>query len=108
MRFAIKNINANDEHYRLKVLRNARLIIIGHMIKPGEAKLNNYLIKTEKANLKLVCLKLLSRCRLQRDYDGNVIVTFKFDKDDELASLITYGNGEFAGSDILKEAFFRK
>jgi len=108
MRFAIRNVMANDESYRFKVLRNARLIIIGHRIKPGEAKLNNYLIKTEQANLKLVCLRLLSRCKLQRDYDGNVIVTFKLDKDDELASLITYGNGEFAGSNILKEAFFRK
>ena len=42
-----------------------------------------------------------------RDYDNNVVVLFPNKNDDKLAALITYGNLELKGSNILKNAFFR-
>ena len=58
-------------------------------------------------NLKAACVKLLTGCKVTRDYDNNVIVLFPNKDDDALASLITYGNLELRGSNILKDAFFR-
>lgn len=107
MQFVIENLQANLESYKYKVLKNAWLIIISHKMLPGEAKLNNYLLNNYKLNLKAACLKLINRCKIMRDYDKNVIIIFPNKKDDELASLITYGNLELRGSNILKNAFLR-
>ena len=107
MHFRIENLQANFESYRYKVLRNAWLAIISHKILPGEGALNNYLMTTYKLNLKTACIKLIHKCKIMRDYDNSVIILFPNKDDDKLASLITYGNLELRGSNILKNAFFR-
>lgn len=107
MQFTINNLQANIEHYRYKVLKNAWLIIISHKILPGETKLNNYLLNNYKLNLKTACIKLLNRCKIMRNYDNQAIIIFPDKEDDKLAALITYGNLELKGSNILKNAFFR-
>lgn len=107
MQFRIKNLQANLEAYRYKVLRNAWLAIISHKLSPSEKALNDYLLANYKLNLKATCISLIHKCKIMRDYDNNVIVIFPNKDDDKLAALITYGNLELRGSNILKNAFFR-
>ena len=107
MQFVITNISANLEAYKYKIIHNAHLIIISHTLTPGETSLNNYLLKNYKLNLKMACLKLLTRCKFYRNYDNQVIILFPDEEDDKLASLITYGNDRVKGSNLLKNAFFR-
>lgn len=107
MQFIFNNIQANFETYKYKLLWNARLLIISHKLTPGETNLNNYLIKTYKTNLKAISLYLISKAKIYRDFDNNVIVLFPDKRDDKLAAFITYGNNEVSGSNILKKAFFR-
>jgi hypothetical protein len=107
MQFVIKNIQANLQSFKYKLLRQAHLIIIAHRLSPGEIKLNQYLEKNYKLNLKNACLYLLAKSKIYRDMNNNIIVLFPNKDDDKLASLITYGNLELRGSKLLKLALFR-
>lgn len=90
-----------------QVVYDAKTVVIRHKTTPGEQKLNKYLIDSYGLDLKATCLYLISQCKLQKDKAKNIIVIFPKKKDDELAALVTYGNGEIKGSNLLKEAFFR-
>ena len=107
MQFVIKNIQANLQSFKYQLIRNAHLIIISHHLTPGEIKLNQYLKENYKLDLKSACIYLLSKSKIYRDLDNNIIVLFPDKNDDKLASLITYGNNEMKGSKLLKLALFR-
>ena len=107
MQFVIKNIQANLQTFKYQLIRNAHLIIISHRITPGEIKLNQHLKENYKLDLKSACIYLLSKSKIYRDLDNNIIVLFPDKNDDKLASLITYGNNEMKGSKLLKLALFR-
>ena len=107
MQFVIKNIQANLQAFKYQLIRNAHLIIISHRLTPGETKLNQYLRENYKLDLKSACIYLISKSKIYRDLDNNVIVLFPNKDDDKLASLITYGNKEMKGSKLLKLALFR-
>ena len=51
-----------------------------------------------------MCIKLLLDFTFYKDDEGNLILMFKNQKYDTIASLITYGNGAILGSQILKIA----
>ena len=107
MQFVIKNIQANLQAFKYQLIRNAYLIIISHRLTPGEIKLNKHLKENYKLDLKSACIYLLSKSKIYRDLDNNIIVLFPDKNDDKLASLITYGNNEMKGSKLLKLALFR-
>ena len=107
MQFVIKNIPANLQAFKYQLIRNAHLIIISHRFTPGETKFNQYLRQTYKLDLKPACIYLISKSKIYRDLDNNIIVLFPDKNDDKLASLITYGNNEMKGSKLLKLALFR-
>ena len=107
MQFVIKNIQANLQAFKYQLIRNTHLIIISHRLTPGETKLNQYLRENYKLDLKSACIYLISKSKIYRDLDNNVIVLFPNKDDDKLASLITYGNNEMKGSKLLKLALFR-
>lgn len=107
MLFTIRNVQANMACYRAKILRNAKLIIMAHTLTAGETRLNDRLLHERGIGLKNACLYLLAKCRISRNYDKEMIITFPNNDDDELAAFITYGDGRVKGSNLLKDAFFR-
>jgi hypothetical protein len=67
--------------------------------------LDQFIAQQYKASLKHICIKLLLNMTFYTDEEGNLILLFKNQKYDQLASLITYGNGAIPGSRILQTAF---
>jgi len=50
---------------------------------------------------------VIANSKIYRNSSNEFIITFPSKKIDNLASLITYGDGKIQGCDILKEAFLR-
>jgi len=108
MQFRISNKMASKLFFKGQLIYNAAYIALQHKLLPSEIKLNNYLIKTYKKDLKTIAVMLVQKCKLLHNYTGEAIIIFPNKADDTLAQLITYGNIEFNGSNILKDLFFRK
>ena len=90
-----------------QIIYDAKTVIIRHRITPGEQKLNKYLIDSYGLDLKAACLYLLANGKVQKNKDKDIIFLFPKKSDDRLAALITYGNGELKGCNLLKDALFR-
>ena len=71
----------------------------------AEKKLELYLRKNYGLSLKAVCIQLWAASKVVTA-DSKIFKTIFTNKNlDSLAELITYGNSEVSGSNILKEAF---
>jgi hypothetical protein len=66
--------------------------------------MDRYVQQQYKMSLKNLCVKLLLNLTFYEDNAGNLVLLFKDNKYDNIASLITYGNGAIPGSKILKIA----
>ena len=105
MFFAIKNNKYQSiEHLRTNTLLNAYFIIQNYSLHASELILDNYIQQQYKTSLKNLCIKLLLSLTFYEDAEGNLVLLFKDQKYDKLASLITYGNGAIPGSRILQIA----
>ena len=107
MQFIIENKVANHAFMKWQTIINARNIIWHHKITPGEHRLNNYLLANYNVDLKAACIYLLGKCKMYRDHSNAIIILFLEKDDDDLAALITYGDGVIKGSKILADAFLR-
>ena len=78
-----------------------------HLYKNGvrEIALNNYLKENYNINLKAACLLIVSNVTIKTNLDTRIIYTINDEQLSMLAKLITYGNLEIQGSDILKAVF---
>ena len=108
MQFRIKNNSANTIWFRGTLIKEATYIALCHKILPAEKKLNDYLIKTYNKDLKTLAILIVRNCQIMHNFKGEAVIIFRNPEDDKLATLITYGSFEFAGSNILKDMFFRK
>ena len=66
--------------------------------------MDQYVQQHYKTSLKNLCVKLLLNLTFYEDNTGNLVLMFKDNKYDTIASLITYGNGAIPGSKILQTA----
>ena len=107
MQFTITNNAANYDFMKFRIYMDARRIILFRRLNATDKILEQYLIDNYKLDLRTICLQLIQRCKIYKDLSHTIVVLFPNKKDDELASLITYGNGEIKGSNILKDAFCR-
>ena len=107
MLFRITSPVANKSRYNFWVLQGARLTIATYRVKPAQKQLNDYLWKEYGLSLKTACAVVIANCRIQKNNSNELIVTFPAKKIDNLAAIITYGNGKIQGCSILKEAFGR-
>lgn len=107
MVFRIKSLIADKSQYNFWVLHGASLTIATYRLKPAQKQLNDYIWKRFGLNLKAACALVVSNCRIQKNKNNEVIITFPSKKIDQLAALITYGDGKIQGCSILKEAFGR-
>jgi hypothetical protein len=107
MVFRIASPVINQSRYNFWVIQGARLAIATYQIKPAQKQLNDYIWKEFGLNLKAACMLVLANCRLQKNQSNELIITFPSKKIDNLAAMITYGNGKIQGCPILAEAFGR-
>lgn len=92
------------EKLRTSTLINAYHIIRKYPLKASDIAMDNYLQQQYKTSLKDCCVKLLLNLTFYEDDTGNLILLFKNQKYDAMASLVTYGNGAIPGSRILQIA----
>ena len=105
MFFKVKNKHyLSTEQLRTDTLLNAYFLIQNYSLHASDLVLEQFLQQQYKTTLKNMCIKLLLSLTFYKDDDGNLILLFKDQKYDKLASLITYGNGAIPGSRILQIA----
>lgn len=92
------------EYLRTSTLLKAYYIIKKYPIGATEMLLEQYLQQQYKVSLKDMCIKLLLKLSYYEDDHGNLVFLFKDHKYDQIARLITYGNGVIHGSKILQAA----
>lgn len=108
MFFSITNEIANWEFTTTRVFNSARSKILFYNLNTTDKILDKYLKQNLHIDLRSACLYLLTNCRMYRDKDNTIIVKFNTKSADNLAALITYGNRQVKGSNILNIAFGRK
>ena len=67
--------------------------------------LDEYFKKENGMPLRYVCLRILMESTINEDEDGSLIIEQRAKDISELARLITFGDGNMQGSNILKLAF---
>ena len=95
----------NSEYVKALIRREARKYILLAPMLSTEVALNRYFTSKFKQPFKRVCLMVLSNCLISIDKNNEITITFKTQKADQLAELITFGNGLIMGCDILTNAF---
>ena len=106
MLFTISNKRRQSiEQLRANTLLNAYFIIQNYPLHASDLALDNFIQQQYKTSLKNLCIKLLLKLTFYENEFGELVLLFKNQKDDKLASLITYGNGAIPGSRILQLAF---
>ena len=107
MFFRVVSPIANNSQYNFWILHGARLAITTCRLKPAQKQLDDHLWKTYGVNLRAASLMVIANCKIQKNKSNELIITFPSKKIDNLAALITYGDGKIQGCSILKEAFGR-
>lgn len=86
------------------IVESAYDYISCYELRGNDLKLDKYLTDAYGVGLKSACAYLVEHCDC--NFSGNTaIIHFLENKLDNLASLITYGNGVIKGSRILRKAF---
>jgi hypothetical protein len=73
-----------------------------------EIALDKYLKENYNQQLIPLCLKIVRGIKIVKAPQGTLLITIPNKKLDEFAQLITYGNSEIEGSNILKRALRSK
>jgi hypothetical protein len=105
MFFKIENRHfMSPDQTRTSILLKAYYIIKRYPIHASEKILDNFIQSQYKISLKDLCIKLLLHITFYQADDNTLILMFKDATYDQMARLITYGNGAIPGSNILKIA----
>lgn len=67
----------------------------------NETALNEYLFERYNITLKAACLQIIVKSRYSKSKD-KIVITMLDKKWDDIARLITFGNGRLQGSKILQ------
>lgn len=103
MLFIIPNKNyLSTEQLRTSTLVKAYYIIQKFPLHASDLILENYIKQQYKTSLKNMCVKLLLNLTFYKNDAGDLVLMFKNSKYDQIARLITYGNGVIPGSKILQ------
>ena len=105
MFFSIKNKRySSTEQLRTSTMLSAYYNIQRYPMNGAELLMDQYIQRQYKTSLKNICVKLLLNLTFYADDEGNLVLMFKDNRYDTIASLITYGNGAIPGSKILQTA----
>lgn len=107
MKFIIKNITKTDQvdYLRVRIAICAARYVRVADFGSTEYKLNNYLKKTYGYGLRECCKSIINSIDILINSERDFVVLIKDKNLDDLASFITYGNGLYEGSPILRNAF---
>ena len=106
MYFIIKNkYNWADNYFKAKIIRAAIRRIRTYKIGSVELALNEYFIKKHHITLKKLCTSLITDLKFYKSSTDEYILKFKTKEIGDLATFITFGDGNIQGSKILKVAF---
>jgi hypothetical protein len=94
----------STEQLRTSALVKAYYIIQNYPLHASDLSLDQYMRQQHNTTLKNMCIKLLLNLTFYEDNSKNLILLFKNPKYDQIARLITYGNGAIPGSKILQTA----
>ena len=94
----------STEQLRTNTLLDAYFIIKNYPMLASDTILDNFIQQQYNTSLKNMCIKLLLSLTFHTDDSGNLVLMFKDNRYDKIASLITYGNGAIPGSKILRIA----
>lgn len=97
--------NYNQNFFKLKLLRWAKIRILAHSMGPTELLLDKYLKAHYKTGLKSACIFLTYNVEIDATQSTDVRVYFKNDQFEKMARIITFGTGKLLGSRILLRAF---
>lgn len=105
MFFTIDNKrHLSEEQLRTSILLDAYYVIQNYPLHAADLILDKVIQQQYNTTLKNMCVKLLLNLTFYKDDAGNLILMFKDPKYDQIARLITYGNGAIPGSKILQTA----
>lgn len=105
MFFIIKNKKYfSVEQLRTNTLMKAYYLVQKYPLHASELILDRFIRQQYKVSLKNMCIKLLLSLTFYVDESNNLVLLFKNPKYDQIARLITYGNGAIQGSKILQLA----
>ena len=92
--------DANLDELKAYIQYNAYMNLRSYPISTPEVLLDKYCKEHYKLSLFDVCTSILDKCKVQTDQE-DIIITFETEEIDDIAKLITYGNGQIPGSRIL-------
>lgn len=102
MIFSISNKRyLSKEQLQTDILLKAYYIVKSYPMHASDLMLDRFLQQQYKTSLKNMCIKLLLNLTMHKDDLGNFVLLFRDPKYDQIARLITYGNGAIPGSRIL-------
>lgn len=107
MVFRITSPIVNQSQSHFWILQGARLTVATYNLTPAQKQLDEYIWKKFGLNLKAACALVVANCRIQKNSSNELLITFPSKKIDDLAAIITYGNGKIQGCPILVTAFGR-
>lgn len=96
------------DQLRERALVNAYYIIKNYPLNASELAIAQFIEQQYGVSLKNACVELLLNLTLCKNNSGDLILLFKDPKYDQLARLITYGNGALPGSKILQHSLNSK
>lgn len=105
MFFSIKNKHyLSTDQLRTSTLLRAYYIVQKYPLHASDIPMDNFIQQQYNVSLKNMCIKLLLNLSFYEDNTGSLVLMFKNPKYDQIARLITYGNGAIPGSRILQTA----
>ena len=105
MFFTIENKRyLSTEQLRTSTLLKAYYIVQKYPLHAADLLLDQYIQQQYDITLKNMCVKLLLNLTFYKNNSEGLVLLFKDSKYDQIARLITYGNGAIPGSQILQVA----
>lgn len=101
MFFTIKSTTPQADLAIYRAKRKARLKLITATFGPTEVLISRYLQEQYKITLRKACFDILQNAKFTMNIQKDIIVNIPDKTLNDIAKIITYGNGKFNGSRIL-------
>lgn len=103
MFFTIKSTAPEADLAIYRAKKQATYSLITYELGVTDLLLNRYFQENHNIGLKAVCLKIIRNMRFSLNFQGEIIATIPDETLNNFARIITYGNGRFLGSRILRK-----
>lgn len=103
MFFRVKSTSPEADLAIYRMKKHAKLRLMLYQMGPAELLISRFLQENYNLTLKSACLQILQDARYNLNIEQDLIITIPDPELNNIAKLITYGNGKIAGSKILRE-----